>query len=96
MVRTERNRTRPSVETTNGMNESQLEAYGQAQFAKLERAYGSDLDAKLHLAAKMIHELDAKQPGLKQLLRSRGVGDSAPVVALLVQQAERYHMRNRQ
>jgi hypothetical protein len=51
------------IETTHGMNESQLEAYGQAEFAKLERAYGPELDAKLQLAAKMIHELDTKQPG---------------------------------
>ena len=82
------------IEATNGMNESQLEAYGQAEFAKLERAYGSDLDAKLQLAAKMIHELDAKQPGLKQFLKTRGIGDSALVASQLIQQAERWAIRN--
>ena len=77
------------------MNDSQLEVYGQAEFAKLERAYGPELDAKLQLAGKMIAELDGKQPGLKRLLQSRGIGDAASVVALLVQQAERYYVRNR-
>jgi hypothetical protein len=83
------------VEATNGMSESQLEAYGEREYEKLSQAYGPELDAKLQLASKMIHELDAKQPGLKRLLQTRGIGDSAPVVALLVQQAERYRVRNR-
>ena len=75
------------------MDESQLEGYGHAEFAKLERAYGSELDAKLQLAAKMIGEIDAKQSGLKRLLQTRGIGDSALVVSQLIQQAERLHVR---
>lgn len=66
---------------------------GGARIRKLEGVYGSELQNKLQSAAKMIHELDAKQPGLKAFLKNRGIGDAAPVVALLVQQPERYHVR---
>ena len=41
----------------------------------------------------MIHELDAKQPGLKRLLQTRGIGDSALVVSQLIHQAERWEIR---
>jgi hypothetical protein len=60
------------VESTKGINESQLQAYGESEFVKLERAYGSELDSKLQLAGRMIAELDAKQPILKQLLKTLG------------------------
>ena len=83
------------VEKTTGMNESQLEAYGQAEFTKLEQAYGKDLDAKLQTAARMIDELDKKTPGLKNLLKTKGIGDNAMVVNMLIDQARRWEIRNR-
>jgi hypothetical protein len=83
------------VESTKGMNESQLEAWGQGQFAQLERAYGAELESKLQLAGKLVAELDGKQPGLKPLLKTRGIGDSSLVVSALIQQAERWVIRNR-
>jgi hypothetical protein len=84
-----------AVETTHTMTANQLLDYGESQYALLERAYGKDLDAKLQSAAQMIHELDTRQPGLKSLLKSRGIGDNAMVASMLIQQAERYHSRNR-
>jgi len=64
------------------------------QAKKLEAAYGTALEAKLKLAARMIHDLDAKQPGLKQFLKSHGVGDNS-IVAGIVDTAERWEIRNR-
>ena len=51
------------------------------------------LTRRLQLAGKMVHEIEAKQPGLKALLKNRGIGDSALVVSQLIQQAERWHVR---
>jgi len=51
------------------------------------------LEEKLRLAGEMVEVLDAKTPGLKSFLRSHGIGDSAVVASLLIQQAERYHAR---
>jgi hypothetical protein len=80
---------------TKHMDENQLEQYGVDEFAKLERAYGGEdkLQEKLRAAAVMIDALDKKQPGLKNLLRSKGIGDSALVVAQILGQSERWHAR---
>jgi hypothetical protein len=77
------------------MNADQLESYGHAEFAKLERAYGPALDDKLRAAGRMVHELDQNTPGLKNLLRSRGLGDTAMIASLLIQQSERYWARRK-
>lgn len=61
--------------TTKGMTPNELEAYGHAEFAKLERAYGPALEEKLHAANRMVQALEAKRPGLNRFLQSRGVGD---------------------
>ena len=66
------------------MTPDQLEQYGYAEFAKLEKAFGPKLPEKLHSAALMIHDLDLKQPGLKNLLRSKGIGDSALIASMLI------------
>ena len=83
--------------TTKHMDENQLEQYGVDEFAKLERAYGGEdkLQEKLRAAAVMIDALDQKQPGLKNLLRAKGIGDNALVVAQLIGQAERWHARRK-
>ena len=60
---------------------------------KLERMYGDTLESKLQQAGEMIDALDRKQPGLMALLKSHGIGDSAHVASLLIQQAERFHAR---
>lgn len=83
------------AQTTKHMDDRQLEQYGYAEFAKLERAYGGEdkLQEKLRAAAVMIDALDKKQPGLKNLLRSKGIGDNALVVAQVIGQSERWHAR---
>jgi hypothetical protein len=46
-------------------------------------------------AGRMVEALEAKQQGLKNLLRSKGVGDNALVTSLLIEQSERYWARRR-
>jgi hypothetical protein len=81
------------AQTTKGMTADQLESYRYAEFAKLEKAHGPALEERLQAAGRMVHDLDLKTPGLKNLLKSHGIGDSAMVASLLIQQAERYHAR---
>ena len=50
-------------------------------------------EEKLQSAAVMIHDLDLKQPGLKNLLKSRGIGDNALIVSMLIGHAAIYHAR---
>ena len=78
------------------MTDAQLESYGYTEFAKLQRVYGDTLKAKLTQAGRMIHALDAKQPGLKNLLQAKGIGDNAMVASLIIQQSERYFARRQQ
>ena len=79
--------------TTAGMNENQLIEFGQKEYQKLVHLYGDQLEARLNAAGHMVNQLEAKQPGLKQLLKSRGIGDAARVAVLLMDQAERYWRR---
>ena len=79
--------------TTKGMTPDQLESYGLVEFEKLEQAYGPAQEEKLRAAGRMVEALDTKHPGLKNLLRSKGIGDNALAASLLIQQAARYHAR---
>jgi hypothetical protein len=85
------------AQQTKNMNADELESYGYAEFAKLERAYGGEdkLQEKLRAAAVMIDALDKKQPGPKNLLRSKGIGDNLLVVAQIIGQSERWHARRK-
>jgi hypothetical protein len=83
------------AQTTKAMTPDQLETYGVNEFQKLQRAHGPALEEKLHSAALMIHDLDLKQPGLKNLLRSKGIGDNALIASMLIQHAAIYHARKR-
>jgi len=53
------------------------------------------LDSKLRAAAVMIHALDQKTPGLKNLLKSKWIGDNAMVASMLIQHTERWHARRK-
>lgn len=75
------------------MTPDQLATYGQTEYAKLEKTYGESLGEKLQAANRMIHAIEEQQPGLKQLLQSKGIGDNAVVVSMLIGQAERWHAR---
>lgn len=72
-----------------GMTDHKREAWGQAEYAKLEKVYGADLERKLEMAGRMVNRIEERQPGLKALLR-KGLGDSARFASLLIQQSERY------
>jgi hypothetical protein len=79
------------AQQTQRMNPDELETYGYAELAKLEKAYGPALDEKLRQAGRMVEALEKKTPGLKNFLKSKGLGDNAFIVSMLIQQAERWH-----
>jgi hypothetical protein len=81
------------TQQTQHMTPDQLEHYGYAEFAKLQKAHGPALEERLHSAALMIYDLDLKQPGLKNLLKSRGIGDNAMVANMLITHAQICHAR---
>ncbi len=81
------------TQQTAKMSPDQLATYGQTEYAKLQKTYGDSLGEKLQAANRMIHALEERQPGLKQLLQSKGIGDNAIVASLLIGQAERYWAR---
>jgi predicted phage tail protein len=80
---------------TKAMTPEQLESYGLVEYEKLQKVYGEGLEEKLQSAAVMIHALDQKMPGLKNLLRAKGIGDNALVVAQIIGQAERWQARRK-
>ena len=80
---------------TQHMNANELESYGYSEFAKLQRAYGDTLDAKLEAVRQMVQVLEKKTPGLNNLLNSKGVGDNALIVAQLIGQSECWHARRK-
>ncbi len=82
-----------TAQATKHMSAEALESYGLLQYARLERVYGAELQDKLSAAGRLVEMLETKQPGLKDLLRSKGLGDNAEIASLLIQQAERYWMR---
>src|SRR5438477_6826666 len=71
---------------TKAMTPEQLERYVLLENAKLDR-----LDEKLRSATVMIHALGQKTPWLKNLLKSKGIGDSALIVAQIIAQSEGWH-----
>lgn len=84
-----------TAQATKHLSADQLESYGLVEYAKLERVYGAELEDKLNAAGRLVAQLEKKTPGLKNLLRSKGLGDNAMVAQLLIQQAERYWLRRK-
>jgi hypothetical protein len=78
---------------TKSMTPDQLEQYGYAEFAKLEKIHGPALEERLQSAARMVADLDQTTPGLKNLLRSKGIGDNAMVANMLIAHAQIFHAR---
>jgi hypothetical protein len=81
------------AQQTQRMTPDQLESYGFSEFAKLEKVHGDKLDERLRQAGLMVHDLDLKTPGLKNLLKSKGIGDNAMVANMLIAHAQIYHAR---
>jgi hypothetical protein len=65
----------------------------QTEWAKLESVFGTALESKLTRAGLMVFELEKTRPGLRAFLKTAGVGDSAMVASILIQQSERYWAR---
>jgi hypothetical protein len=81
------------TQQTQRMSPDELITYGENEFAKLEKAFGPKLEEKLQSAVLMIHDLDLKQPGLKNLLRSKGIGDYTLITSMLIHHPSIYHAR---
>ena len=75
------------------MTPDQLETYGHTEFEKLQRAHGPALDEKLKAVDRMVQGLEAKQPGLVRLLKSKGIMDNALVANMLIAHAQIYRAR---
>lgn len=82
-----------TVQQTQRMTEAELDTFSAAEYAKLERVYGAHLEEKLQAAAKMIDDLDRRRPGLRHLLRAKGIGDAAEVVNAILLHAPIYAAR---
>ena len=83
-----------AIQHTHAMTAEQRELYKDSENAKLEKLFGPDWhDTKLKPVAVMIHELDQKRPGLKELVRAHG--DHALFIAQLIQAATIYYERRK-
>jgi hypothetical protein len=81
------------MQETQHMSEAELEMYGAREYDKLERTHGTKLEERLQAAALMIDQLERTQPGLKNLLKSKGIGDNALVANMLMQHAQIFHAK---
>lgn len=81
------------AQQTHKMAAEQLDYYGQTEYAKLEKSYGPTLEEKLNAAGRMVEDLEKKHPGLKNLLKAKGIGDNALVASMLIAQSEVYWKR---
>jgi hypothetical protein len=81
-----------AIQHTQALTAEQREAYKDSENAKMEKLFGPDWhETKLKPVAAMIHELDQRRPGLKELVRAHG--DNAMFLAQLIQAARIYHAR---
>jgi hypothetical protein len=83
------------AQQTKHLSADQLESYGLLQYERLERVYGAELEDKLNAAGRMVEQLEKAKPGVKNLLRARGLGDNAEIASLLIQQSQRYWLRRK-
>lgn len=81
------------AQQTHKMTPEQLQFYGEQQYALLEKSYGPKLEEKLNAAGRMVEEIEETHPGLKTLLKSKGIGDNALVASMLIAQSEVYWKR---
>lgn len=82
-----------TVQHPHKMTPALLDEYGYAEFANLEKDYGSELGSTSRPASRMVETLEKTKPGLKNLLCSKAIGDNALVASLLIGQSERYWVR---
>jgi hypothetical protein len=80
---------------TKNMTDQQLEKFKDTEWERLRQVYGKELESRLSEAGRMVEEIERQRPGLKNMLQSKGLGDSSLVSSLLIQQAERYWIRRK-
>ena len=78
------------------MTPAQVESYTVTENAKLQALYGDTWDERFEPARRMIHAVEATNPGLENFLRANGVGDRAVLVNMLINHAPIYHARKGQ
>jgi hypothetical protein len=82
--------------STQRMTPQELDRFAASEFEKLQSVYGKEeLERKLNDAGLMVQDIERKHPGLKQLLKIKGLGDSSLISNMLIQQAERYWIRRK-
>ncbi|MDY0872828.1 hypothetical protein [Dongia rigui] len=69
-------------------SDAERQAYSDRQEAMLDRMWGDTKPAKLKLVAQLIRELDAKSPGVIDMLSVTGAGSNAHVISSLALTAE--------
>lgn len=84
-----------TVNTTRHMNAEQLEQFRQTEMTTLRGLYGDSLEEKLRECSQMVHAVEMQQPGLKNLLQSKGIGDAAVVLTQLIAQSQIWHARRK-
>ena len=75
------------------MSEAERELYKREQTASLYKIWGDEGPRKLALAKQLLDEIDARQPGLAELLDETGAANSATVILQLASHAERLAAR---
>ena len=84
-----------TVNTTRHMNAEQLEQFRQTEMMTLRGLFGDSLEEKLRECSQMVHAVEMQQPGLKNLLQSKGIGDAAVVLTQLIAQSQIWHARRK-
>lgn len=70
-----------------GMSETERKRYQASERQKLANLWGDKTNEKIGLARQLVQELEAKSPGLMDILEA-GPGNSAMVISLIAAQAE--------
>lgn len=81
------------VTKSQSMSEVEREVYAREQLGVLERLWGDRTAMHLSLCTQFIEELEACTPGVKAFMNDSGAGDSAMVIKLVFDQAERLYFR---
>ncbi|MBK8157368.1 MAG: hypothetical protein IPK59_00635 [Rhodospirillaceae bacterium] len=69
-------------------SDAERQAYSDGQQAMLEKLWGDQMPAKLKLAGQLMRELEAKSPGIIEMLSITGAGSNARVITSFAYAAE--------
>jgi hypothetical protein len=77
------------------MNANERQVFAVVERAKIDKLFGDQAQSKINLARRLVTEVEAKRPGIFAFLERSGAGNSAAVVAMLANHAERLSRRTR-